>query len=48
MTDKIVNKNQGWCDDEDYDSEEGEGEFGLDAPKKIQTGSKQGDGQSND
>ena len=25
----LSKQNTGWCDDEDYDSEEGEGEFGL-------------------
>ena len=28
MTD-LSKQQTGWCDDEDYDSEEGEGEFGL-------------------
>ena len=28
MTD-LDQKKTGWCDDEDYDSEEGEGEIGL-------------------
>ena len=31
MADNKVTKNQGWFDDdEDYDSEEGEAQFGLD------------------